>query len=158
MGIVAYMDMLDGRNYILYYLMAEVSKGTQIMEEVRKMIDRAITVQERHIDGYRDKINKKIVTARDAHGPAVTTINKQIELFDEKIQSCKTAIEALERMRPEDAVFKDGVYTCVFCSRALNEVYRICSDENAPAAFCPFCGQAQGFKIGDSEDSDDNSE
>lgn len=103
MGIVAYMDMLDGRNYILYYLMAEVSKGTQIMEEVRKMIDRAI--------------------------------------------------EALERMRPEDAVFKDGAYTCVFCSRALNEVYRICSEENAPAAFCPFCGQAQGFKIGDGDDN-----
>lgn len=155
MGIVAYIDKLGGRNYILYYLMAEVSKGTQIMEEVRKMIDRAITVQERHIEGYRDKINKKIVTAQGAHGPAVTTINKQIELFDSKIQSCKTAIEALERMRPEDAVFKDGAYSCVFCSRALNEVYRICSDENAPAAFCPFCGQAQGFKIGD---DDDNSE
>lgn len=123
------------------------------MEEVRKMIDRAITVQERHIDGYRDKINKKIATAQGAYGPAVTTINKQIELFDEKIQSCKTAIEALERMRPEDAVFKDGAYTCLFCGRALNEVYRICSAEQAPAAFCPFCGQAQGFKIGDSDDN-----
>lgn len=122
------------------------------MEEVRKTIDRAITVQERHIEGYRDKIHSKTEEAQSAHGVALSTINKQIELFDEKIKSCKTAIEALERIKPQNIVFRDGKYSCYFCGRALNEIYRICAAEDAPAAFCPYCGQAQGFKIGEQDE------